>query len=62
MDKLRIFLKGSLGTLYENKWWFITVNLSDYHPYSPPEIRFISVPYHLITMYLKKVNFTKKTE
>ena len=43
----KVYLKGPEGTEYENKWWFLYVTFPELYPEQPPNIRFISVPYHL---------------
>lgn len=46
-ERWKVFLKGPEGTPYENKWWYIYVNIPRHYPYQPPFVRFISIPYHL---------------
>ena len=46
-DCWKVFIKGPIGTPYENKWWFIYVTFPSNYPLMPPNIRFVSVPFHL---------------
>ena len=47
LDRWKVFIKGPVNTLYENKWWFLYITFPSFYPYQPPILRFISVPYHL---------------
>ncbi|OHT11426.1 hypothetical protein TRFO_19161 [Tritrichomonas foetus] len=47
LDRWRVFIKGSVCTPYENKWWYLMVTFPDLYPVMPPVIRFITIPYHL---------------
>lgn len=47
VDQWRVFLKGPIGTPYENKWWYLYITFPDTYPDSPPVFRFITVPFHI---------------
>jgi ubiquitin-conjugating enzyme E2 D/E len=42
-----VYIKGSDGTPYAGKWWYVYVTFPDEYPVRPPVFRFISVPYHM---------------
>jgi ubiquitin-conjugating enzyme E2 D/E len=44
----QVFIKGSDGTPYENRWWYLSVTFpKPAYPIAPPVFRFISVPFHM---------------
>ena len=47
LDQWKVFIKGTEGTPYANKWWYIYVTFPETYPMLPPVFRFVSVPYHL---------------
>lgn len=47
LDNWIVYLKGTDGTIYENKWFELYVSFPDIYPDGPPIVRFISIPYHL---------------
>lgn len=47
INKWKVCFKGPNGTPYAKKWWFLYVTFPELYPEQPPNIRFISVPYHL---------------
>ena len=46
LDQWRVYLKGPPDTPYD-KWWYLQVAFPKSYPYSPPSVRFVSVPYHV---------------
>ena len=46
-DRWRVFIKGPINSPYENKWWYLKISLPNEYPFKPPQIGFVSVPYHL---------------
>lgn len=46
-DIWKVCFKGYEGTPYENKWWLLYVTFPELYPVQPPDIRFVSVPYHI---------------
>lgn len=45
-DVWRVLIKGFEGSLYENKWFFMIIELTDQYPEHCPLIRFIKPPFH----------------
>ncbi|OHT00213.1 hypothetical protein TRFO_33165 [Tritrichomonas foetus] len=46
VEKWRVFIQGPAGTPYQNYWWHLLVTFPINFPNSPPNFRFINVPYH----------------
>jgi ubiquitin-conjugating enzyme E2 D/E len=47
LDQWRVIIKGTDGTPYANKWWYMYVTFPDSYPISPPVFQFVSVPFHM---------------
>ncbi|OHT12808.1 hypothetical protein TRFO_17281 [Tritrichomonas foetus] len=47
LDRWRVYIKGSEGTPYANKWWYLFVTFPELYPVEPPIFRFVTIPYHL---------------
>lgn len=47
IDLWEVFIKGPEGTPYESRWWQLRVSFSELYPLEPPNIRFVTVPYHM---------------
>lgn len=47
LDIWRVFLLGPEGTLYANKWWCMHITFHNMYPIQAPNIKFITVPYHI---------------
>ena len=47
IDRWEVFIKGPDCYPYEKKWWHFVVTFPDLYPTQPPDIRCISIPYHL---------------
>ena len=45
-DEWRVFIRGPAGTPYEGLWWSLHVSFPESYPVGPPNIRFLSIPYH----------------
>lgn len=43
----RVLIKSPEETPYEGKWWYLYVYFDEQYPLIPPNIRFVTVPYHL---------------
>lgn len=47
MGEWIVFIRGSIGTIYEGKWFKLSFSFPDLYPDVPPTIRFVTIPYHL---------------
>ena len=55
----RVFIKGPEGTPYSGKWWSLYVTFPSQYPTCPPNIRFLSVPYHPNVSHEGRVIFSR---
>lgn len=47
IDIWHVYIKSDELTPYKGKWFSIRVTFPELYPYEPPNIKFISIPYHL---------------
>lgn len=47
IDQWRVFIKGPINSPCENKRWHLKISLPNEYPFKPPQISFVSIPYHL---------------
>lgn len=47
IDQWRVFIKGPDESLYSKKWFDLRLSFPVLYPYHPPNIRFVTVPYHV---------------
>ncbi|OHT01164.1 hypothetical protein TRFO_01793 [Tritrichomonas foetus] len=46
IDMWRVLIKGPEQSLYENRWFYLTIKFPSQYPNVPPDIRFVQPPFH----------------
>lgn len=47
IDKWRVLIRGPDGSLYKNRWFYLTIEFPANYPNVPPTIRFVHPPFHV---------------